>query len=64
MTCTIPATAMGQRVIADARNLCTSRQEHVQGVDQALQELSDLGEPTGENLAKMSLDFMIWDWSE
>ena len=50
---TLPATSVGQRVILDARNACSSRQENLQEVDQFLSELETMGKPTVDNLEKM-----------
>lgn len=53
MLLTLPATSVGQRVLADARNSSTARQEHVQEVDKFLDDLKALGKPTLETLENM-----------
>ena len=55
MVNTLPATIIGQRVIADARNACSSRQENLQEVDKYLTDLAELGEASLDKLEKMQL---------
>ena len=55
MVNTLPATIIGQRVIADARNASSSRQENLQEVDKYLTDLAELGEASLDKLEKMQL---------